>query len=157
MPAMIRHYHGLIACTIPVLTLQTPWNVQLQQQEQTPCSQKTQISQNQNRTGFFCVLFAAVYPTTGELLTPPPSEPYKQTLCWSKATYNQCQSRTLQRHLFHSETPTFMICTLNLKDFLLLWGMMNSLVKGFVWFVFFSFLWYCCSNQIYANRTLLLL
>lgn len=68
---MIRHYHGLIACTIPVLTLQPPWNVQLQQQEQTPCSQKTQISQNQNRTGFSCVLFAAVYPTIGELLTPP--------------------------------------------------------------------------------------
>lgn len=138
MPTVIRHYHGLIACTISVFTLQPPWNLQLQQQEQTPCSQQIQISQNQNKTGFSSVLFAAVYPKIGELLKAPPSEPYKQTLLQSEATYIQCQPRA-QQSTFSAqrEIVKFIIITLDLKDFPLMQGMLNSLVKGFVRFVVF--------------------
>lgn len=137
MPAVIRHYHELIACTISVFTLQPPWNFQLQQQEQATCSQQIQISQKQNKTGFSCVFVAAVYPKMEELLTSPPSEPYKQTLPWSEATHIQCQAE-LSKGTFSTQTEilTFMVNMVDLEDFLLMQGMLNSLVKGFVQFVF---------------------
>lgn len=141
MPAVIRHYHGLIACTISVLTFQPPWNFQLQQQEQTPCSQQIQISQKQNKTGFSCVFIAAAYPKIGELLTSPPSEPYKQTLPWSEATHIPFQPE-LSKVTFSAQTEIliFMINMVDLEDFPFMQGTLNSLVKGFVHFVFFHVL-----------------
>lgn len=141
MPAVIRRYHGLIACTISVFTLQLPWNFQLQQQEQTPCSQQIQISQKQNKTGFSCVLLAAVYPKIGELLTSPPSEPYKQTLPWSEATHIQFQPE-LSKGTFPAQTDilTLMINRVDFEDLLVMQGMLNSLAEGFVQFVFFHVL-----------------
>lgn len=138
MSAVIRHYHGLIACTVPVFTLQPPWNLQLQQHEQTPCSQQIQISQKQNKTAFSCALFAAVYPRMGELLMPLHLNFInRHYLGLWQHIFNVSPELSKGNFSAQREILAFTISTVDLEVFLSMQGMVNSLWEGFVWLVFF--------------------